>query len=150
VRERGGADAVGRQARGSKEEEREGRKEEKRKEKKKGKKEKKRGKENRKREKKIKEGKLEKRKKKKGLGIWEDSRKILEEGGKWEFLRGSPVSGVNVIFGTAVMARRTGRRDRGVRGIPSVVADRGAGAARDGRQPECGRCRRDSRHARRG
>jgi hypothetical protein len=34
-----------------------------------------------------------------------------------------------VIFGTAVMARRTGRRDRGVRGIPGTVADRGAGEA---------------------
>jgi hypothetical protein len=29
-----------------------------------------------------------------------------------------------------VIARRTGRRDRGMRGIPDVVADRGAGAAR--------------------
>jgi hypothetical protein len=47
------------------------------------------------------------------------------------------------------MARRTGRRDRGVRGIPDVVADSGAGAACVGRQPECRRCRRDSRHARR-
>jgi hypothetical protein len=28
------------------------------------------------------------------------------------------------------MARRTGRRDRGVRGIPGAVADRGAGVAR--------------------
>jgi hypothetical protein len=28
--------------------------------------------------------------------------------------------------------RRTGRRDRGVRGIPSTVADRGAGVARVG------------------
>jgi hypothetical protein len=37
--------------------------------------------------------------------------------------------GVGVIFGTAVMARRTGRRDRGVRGIPSTVADRSAGEA---------------------
>jgi hypothetical protein len=55
-----------------------------------------------------------------------------------------------VIFGTAVMARRTGRRDRGGRGIPGVVADRGAGATRDVRRPERGRCRRDSRHARRG
>jgi hypothetical protein len=55
-----------------------------------------------------------------------------------------------VIFGTAVMARRTGQRDRGVRGIPGVVADRGAGAAYDGRRPECGRCRLDLRHARRG
>jgi hypothetical protein len=35
------------------------------------------------------------------------------------------------------MARRTGRRDRDVRGIPGVVADRGAGAARDGRWPGC-------------
>jgi hypothetical protein len=42
----------------------------------------------------------------------------------------SSFSGVGVIFGTAVMARRTGRRDRGVRGIPVVVADRNAGAAR--------------------
>jgi hypothetical protein len=53
-------------------------------------------------------------------------------------------SDTGVNSGTAVMARRTGRRDRGVRGIPGVVADRGAGAARDGW------CRRDSRHARRG
>jgi hypothetical protein len=42
-------------------------------------------------------------------------------------LRGFPISGVGVIFGTAVMARRTGRRDRGVSGIPGTVADRGAG-----------------------
>jgi hypothetical protein len=46
------------------------------------------------------------------------------------FFLGSSDTGVN--SGTAVMARRTGRRDRGVRGIPGVVADRGAGAARDG------------------
>jgi hypothetical protein len=59
-------------------------------------------------------------------------------------------SDTSVNSGTAVMARRTGRRDRGVRGIPGVVDNRGAGAARDGRWPECGRCRRDSRHARRG
>jgi hypothetical protein len=44
-------------------------------------------------------------------------------------LRGFPTSGVGVIFGTAVMARRTGRRGRGVRGIPGTVADRGAGVA---------------------
>jgi hypothetical protein len=62
----------------------------------------------------------------------------------------SGFSGVGVIFGTAVMARRTGWLDRGVRGIPGVVADRGAGAARDGRRPERRRCRLDSRHARRG
>jgi hypothetical protein len=42
----------------------------------------------------------------------------------------SGFSGVSVIFGTAVMARRTGRRDRGVLGIPGEVADSGAGAAR--------------------
>jgi hypothetical protein len=30
------------------------------------------------------------------------------------------------------MARRTGRRDRGVRGIPGTVADRGIGKARMG------------------
>jgi hypothetical protein len=30
------------------------------------------------------------------------------------------------------MARRTGRQDRGVRGIPGTVADRGAGVARVG------------------
>jgi hypothetical protein len=65
----------------------------------------------------------------------------------WIFV-GFSDTGVN--SGTTVMARRTGRRDRGVRGIPGVVADRGAGAARDGRRPECRRCRRDSRHARRG
>jgi hypothetical protein len=34
-----------------------------------------------------------------------------------------------VIFGTAVMARRTGRRDRGVRRIPGTVADHGVGKA---------------------
>jgi hypothetical protein len=59
-------------------------------------------------------------------------------------------SDTGVNSGTMVMARQTGRRDRSVRGIPGVVADRGAGAARDGRQPERRRCRWDSRHARRG
>jgi hypothetical protein len=33
---------------------------------------------------------------------------------------------------TTVMARQTGRRNRGVRWIPGGVADRGAGTARDG------------------
>jgi hypothetical protein len=47
-------------------------------------------------------------------------------------VRGFPISGVGVIFGTAVMARRTGRPDRGVRGIPGTAADRGAGVARVG------------------
>jgi hypothetical protein len=63
----------------------------------------------------------------------------------------SGFSGAIVIFGTAVMARRTGRRDRDMPGIPGEVADSGAGAARGERWwPECGQCRRDSRHARRG
>jgi hypothetical protein len=48
------------------------------------------------------------------------------------------------------MARQTGRRDRGMRGIPAAVADSAAGVAGGGRRPECGLCRRDLRHARRG
>jgi hypothetical protein len=52
-------------------------------------------------------------------------------------------------FGTAVMTRRTGRRDRSMRGIPGAVADNSARVTGGGR-PERGRCRRDSRHARRG
>jgi hypothetical protein len=47
-------------------------------------------------------------------------------------------SGVGVIFGTAVLARRTGRRDRGMRGIPGAVADRGAEATRVGDGPSTG------------
>jgi hypothetical protein len=42
-------------------------------------------------------------------------------------LLGFPASGASVIFGTAMMVRRTGRRDRGMRGIPGAVADSGAG-----------------------
>jgi hypothetical protein len=41
-------------------------------------------------------------------------------------------SDTGVNSGTAVMARRTGRRDRGVRGIPGAVADNGARAAGGG------------------
>jgi hypothetical protein len=47
------------------------------------------------------------------------------------------LSDTGEISGTAVMARRTGRRDRGVRGIPGAVADSGAGVAGGGRRPEC-------------
>jgi hypothetical protein len=51
-----------------------------------------------------------------------------------------------VIFGPAVMTRRTGRRDRGVRGIPgrwpTAALGRRAGVLAEVR------CRRDSRHAR--
>jgi hypothetical protein len=36
------------------------------------------------------------------------------------------------------MVRRAGRRDRGVRGIPGAVADRGVGAARVGDGPSAG------------
>jgi hypothetical protein len=43
-----------------------------------------------------------------------------------------------VIFGTVVMARRTGRRDRGVCGIPGTVADRGVGKARVDAGPGAG------------
>jgi hypothetical protein len=53
-------------------------------------------------------------------------------------LRGFPISGVGVIFGTAVMARRTGRRGRGMRRIFGTVADRGAGKARVGAGPGAG------------
>jgi hypothetical protein len=53
-------------------------------------------------------------------------------------LRGFPISDVGVIFGTTVMARRTGRWDRGVRGIPGTVADRDAGKARVGAGPGAG------------
>jgi hypothetical protein len=41
-------------------------------------------------------------------------------------------SDTGVNSGTAVMARRTGRWDRGVRGIPDTVADRSDGVARVG------------------
>jgi hypothetical protein len=43
-----------------------------------------------------------------------------------------------MIFGTTVMARQTDRRDRGVRGIPGAVADRGAGAVLVGVGPSAG------------
>jgi hypothetical protein len=76
--------------------------------------------------------------------------KIRREGKKG-FCGVFSFSGAIVIFGTAVMARRTGRRDRDMPGIPGEVADSSAGAARGERWwPECGQCRRDSRHARRG
>jgi hypothetical protein len=51
-------------------------------------------------------------------------------------------SNTGVNFRTGVMARWSGQRDRNGHGIPGVVADSGAGAARGGRQPECVRCRR--------
>jgi hypothetical protein len=57
-----------------------------------------------------------------GESLGEKEEKILVEF--------SGFSGASVISGMAVMARRTGPRDRGVRGIPGTVADRGAGKAR--------------------
>jgi hypothetical protein len=47
-------------------------------------------------------------------------------------------SDTGVNSGMAVMARRTGRRDRGVRGIPGTVADRGVGKPRVGAGPGAG------------
>jgi hypothetical protein len=46
----------------------------------------------------------------------------------------SGFSGVGVIFGTAMMARRADRRDRGKPGIPGKVADSGTWAARGERR----------------
>jgi hypothetical protein len=43
-----------------------------------------------------------------------------------------------MIFGTAMMVRQTGQWDRGVRGIPGTVADRGAGEACVGAGPSAG------------
>jgi hypothetical protein len=64
----------------------------------------------------------------------------------------SGFSSVGIISGTTVMARRTGRWDRGVREIPNVVADNGVWrhAVGDGGPSDGGQCWRDSRHARRG
>jgi hypothetical protein len=60
------------------------------------------------------------------------------EGGGKGILRGFPVSAAGVIFGTVVMARRTGRRDRGMHGIPGAVADNGAGRHAVGDGPSAG------------
>jgi hypothetical protein len=129
---------------------------EERKEKKKGKR-KKREKERKKRKRKEKENKNRKmgKRKRKELGkILEKFRGISREirkGNEEEFCGFFWVfTDIGVNSGTTVMARLTGRRDRGVCGIPGVVADRGVGTARDGRWPGCRRCRRDSRHACRG
>jgi hypothetical protein len=105
-----------------------------------------RGKEKKRKGKENEENKKENRKKEnKGRKIEKGFRKLGE--GVLRIFLGFSDTGVN--SGTAVMARRTGRRDRGVHGIPGVVADRGAGATHDGRRPERRRCRRDSQHARR-
>jgi hypothetical protein len=95
--------------------EREGRKEKKRGKEKEGRKEKKKGKEKKKRK------KENRNRKRKGKEIGKRYRKLGKLLGK---LGGRICGvfrfpGVSVIFGKAVMARRTGRRDRGVCGIPA-------------------------------
>jgi hypothetical protein len=105
----------------------------------------KRRKEKRKRKEKKEEKKTRNRKRKRnrkmGKKIGKSFRKIRrisrEIRGK-VFVGFSGFSGVSVIFGTVVMARRTGRRDHGVRGTPVVEADRGAEAARVGDGPGAG------------
>jgi hypothetical protein len=116
---------VGRGARGGiglrpKEEEDGGKK--KRRKKKKEKREKKR----KKRKRKIEKRKNQGREIEKGFRKLGEFLEKIGEGVLGIFL-GFSDTGVN--SGTAVMARRTGRRDRGVRGIPGTVADRGAGVA---------------------
>jgi hypothetical protein len=99
----------------------------------------------------MREKKIKENRKRKGKGFRNLGEFLGKLGGRSKgILWGFTFSGVSVIFGTTVMVRRTDRRDRGVRGILGVVADSSAGAAGGGRRPECGRCRRDSRHARRG
>jgi hypothetical protein len=99
-----------------------------------GKNEGKKKKEKREKKKEKREKKKENRKKEnKGRKIEKGFRKLgefLEKLGEavLRIFLGFSDTGVN--YGTAVMARRTGQRDRGVRGIPGVVADRGAGATR--------------------
>jgi hypothetical protein len=113
---------------------------------KKGKKEKEKGKRKREKEKEERRGKkekgkmgrkIEKKRRKNRGGDFGKIRKIVRE--NWEGFCGvSPgLSGVVVIFGSAMMARRTSRRDRGVRGIPgrwpTVALGRRAGV-----RPGCG------------
>jgi hypothetical protein len=62
------------------------------------------------------------------------------------FFLGFSDTGVN--SGTVVMARRAGRRVHGGAGFPPCWPTTALGR-HAGRRPECGLCRRDSRHARR-
>jgi hypothetical protein len=96
--------------------------------KKRKKEEEKEGKEKEKRRKKMEKGK------EKGLEI----RKIAREIRGKRFCGVFRIPGVGVIFGTAVMARWTGRRDRGMCGIPGAVANHGAGVACVGAGPSAG------------
>jgi hypothetical protein len=75
--------------------------------------------------------------------------KIFRETRGRVFAGFSRFSVVGAFFsGTAVMARRTGHRDRGVRGIPGRWPT--AALGRHAWVLAEVRCRRDSRHARRG
>jgi hypothetical protein len=87
------------------------------------------GKEKKKRKRKIEKRKNQGREIEKGFRKLGEFLEKLGEGVLRIFL-GFSDTGVN--SGTAVMARRTGRRDSGVRGIPGTVADRSAGVARVG------------------
>jgi hypothetical protein len=99
------------------------------------------------RKKKKRKGRKIKKEKKLGERFLENLGKLLrgfEEG----FLRDFPGFRVSTRFpGTAVMAKRTGRRDRGMRGIPGRWPT--AALGRPARVLAWVRCRRDSRHARR-
>jgi hypothetical protein len=104
------------------------RKEEGRKEKK----ERKKRKEDKRKRKERKKRKENSNRKREGKEIGKRFRKLGEFLGKLggRILWGFPVSGVSVIFGIAVTARRTGRQDREGCGVIGVVADSSVGAAR--------------------
>jgi hypothetical protein len=132
----------GRKGKGRRREEEEKGKRKRGKEKEKGKR---KGRKRRKRKKKGEENEEERRNKERDFG---KIRKIVRE--NWEGFCGvfPGFSGVGAFSGTAVMARWAGRRDRGVRGIPGRWPTAALGRRAWGLAEV--RCRRDSRHARRG
>jgi hypothetical protein len=68
------------------------------------------------------------------LGKFLEKLEKIREKGKRDFGGIFQVSGDGVISGTAMMARRAGRRGRGKPEIPGKVADSGASAARGERR----------------
>jgi hypothetical protein len=120
--------AGGRRREGRKRRKEEKKKERRKKKKRKGRKEK---------ERKERGGKIRKEKKENREGFLENLGKFLGRLGK--VLRGFfPVFGCQRVFsGTAVMARRTGHRVRGVRGIPGRWPTAALGR-RAGVRPRCG------------
>jgi hypothetical protein len=82
---------------------------------------------------------LERKIGKRGKEIGEKSREFGNSLGKIRegFCGVFRFPGVGVIFGPAMMARRTGRRDRGVRGIPGRWPTAALGR-RAGARPGCG------------